>query len=106
VLEFEYAKYGMTGLETTYAAVKTALPALNESRWVELVSTNPRKIFGLPATAIQKNVQACITIFEPGTPVSITATTFLSKSKNSAFTGKTLQGRVKGIINKETLFLN
>jgi dihydroorotase len=106
VLEFEYAKYGMTGLETTYAAVKTALPALSESRWVELVSTNPRKIFGLPATAIQKNVQACITIFEPGTPVNITATTFLSKSKNSAFTGKTLQGRVKGIINKETLFLN
>jgi len=106
VLEFEYAKYGMTGLETTYAAIKTALPALSENRWIELVSTNPRKIFGLPATAIQKDAQACITIFEPGTPVNITAAAFLSKSKNSAFTGKTLQGRVKGIVNKQTLFLN
>lgn len=106
VLEFEYAKYGMTGLETTYAAIKTILPALTESRWVELVSSNPRKIFGLPAPVIQKDAPACITVFEPGTPVNITTASFLSKSKNSAFTGKTLQGRVKGIINKETLFLN
>src|SRR6185503_10354626 len=104
VLEFEYAKYGMTGLETAYAAIKTVLPNLPESRWVELVSINPRKIFGLPHPAIQKNAPASITLFEPGTPVTLSA--FHSKSKNSAFMGKTLQGMVKGIINKETLFLN
>jgi dihydroorotase len=104
VLEFEYAKYGMTGLETAYAAIKTVLPNLSESRWVELVSINPRRIFGLPLPAIQKNAPASITLFEPGVPVTISA--FQSKSKNSAFMGKTLQGMVRGIINKETLFLN
>jgi dihydroorotase len=104
VLEFEYAKYGMTGLETAYAAIKTVLPNLSESRWVELVSINPRRIFGLPLPAIQKNAPASITLFEPGVPVTISA--FRSKSKNSAFMGKTLQGMVRGIINKETLFLN
>ena len=106
VLEFEYAKYGMTGLETSYAAIKTVLPALTESRWVELVSINPRRIFGLPYPVIQKDAPACITVFEPGIPVNITANGFRSKSKNSAFTGKTLQGSVKGIINKQTLILN
>jgi dihydroorotase, multifunctional complex type len=104
VLEFEYAKYGMTGLETAYAAIKTALPSLTESRWVELVSINPRKLFGLPHPAIQKNAPARITVFEPGK--SATVTVFQSKSKNSAFTGKTLQGVVKGIINKENILLN
>ncbi|WP_205509803.1 dihydroorotase [Longitalea arenae] len=106
VLEFEYAKYGMTGLETSYSAIKTILPALTESRWVELVSINPRKIFGLECPVINKEAQACFTLFEPGVPVTFTTASFRSKSKNSAFTGKTLNGAVKGIINKETLILN
>lgn len=104
VLEFEYAKNGMTGLETAYAAIKTALPSLTESRWVELVSINPRKLFGLPHPTIQKNAPASITVFEPGKPVTVSV--FQSKSKNSAFAGKTLQGAVKGIINKENILLN
>jgi dihydroorotase len=106
VLEFEYAKYGMTGLETSYSAIKTVLPGLTESRWVELASINPRTIFGLECPVITKNTPACITLFEPGVPVTISPASFRSKSKNSAFTGKTLHGAVKGIINRETLFLN
>jgi len=106
VLEFEYAKYGMTGLETAYSAVKTALPGITESRWVELVSINPRKIFGLECPVIKKEAPACLTLFEPGVPVTFTTASFRSKSKNSAFTNRALNGTVKGIINKETLLLN
>jgi dihydroorotase len=106
VLEFEYAKYGMTGLETSYSAIKTILPGLTESRWVELVSINPRKIFGLECPVIKKDTPACFTLFEPGVSKTFTTASFRSKSKNSAFTDKTLQGAVKGIINKETLILN
>src|SRR6185369_4460793 len=71
VLEFEYAKNGMTGLETAYAACKSAMPQLSEQRWVELVSINPRKIFGLDIPVIQKGSRACVTIFEPGSPITV-----------------------------------
>ncbi len=105
VLEFEYAKNGMMGLETTYAVVRTAMPDVSESRWVELLSTNPRTIFGLESASIQKGAIASITLYEPATSVTIDEKRFRSKSKNSAFIGKTLTGAVKGIVNGEKVFL-
>jgi dihydroorotase len=106
ILEFEYAKYGMTGLETTYAVLKTVLPQVPDSKWVELLSINPRKIFGLPQPLIQKDAPAQLTIFDPGQSITIQDGFFRSKSKNSAFTGKTLQGQVRGIINGRNVILN
>jgi dihydroorotase len=106
VLEFEYAKNGMTGLETCYSSLKTILPGVSESRWVELLSINPRKIFGLPEVTIEKNTSALLSIFRPSGSVTITESFFHSKSKNSAFLGKTLTGKVMGVINGEKLTLN
>lgn len=99
VLEFEYAKFGMTGLETTYSVLRTAMPEVPESRWVELLSTNPRKIFGLGAVKIDKGATASITLYEPATSITVNAKQFKSKSVNSAFIGKTLTGKVRGIVN-------
>lgn len=106
VLEFEYAKNGMVGLETAYSVLKTLFPELPESRWVELLSTNARKIFGLPIPSIQKDAEAIITVFEPGSKRVINDAVFRSRSKNSAFIGRELTGSVKGIINKTKSFLN
>jgi dihydroorotase len=99
VLEFEYAKYGMTGIETSYAVLKTAMPEVPESKWVALLSTNPRTIFGLPGASVQKGAKACLTLFEPGATTTVDEKRFRSKSKNSAFIGKTLSGKVLGVIN-------
>lgn len=106
VLEFEYAKFGMTGLETTYAVLRTAMPDVPESKWVELLSTNPRTIFGMERAAIQKGVRACITLYEPSATVTIDEKRFRSKSKNSAFIGKTLTGKIRGIVNGEKITLS
>jgi dihydroorotase len=106
VLEFENAKYGMTGLETTYAVLKTALPEVPEEKWISLLCHNPRRIFGLELPAIKKDMAACVTLFEPGGQTTVDESFFRSRSRNSAFIGKTLKGRVKGIVNREKAFLN
>ena len=103
VVEFEYAKNGMIGLETAFGVVRTALPQLPMERLIELIGINPRKIFGLPQQTIQINQPASLSLFLPNQewiPQS-----FHSKSRNSPFFGKALTGQPLGIINKDSLFL-
>jgi dihydroorotase len=106
VLEFENAKYGMTGLETSYAVLKTVLPLVPEEKWVNLLCHNPRRIFGLDQPVFEKDMTACITLFDPKGQTSVNELFFRSKSRNSAFIGKTLNGKVIGIIRGEKIFLN
>jgi dihydroorotase len=103
VVEFEYAKNGMIGLETCFAAVRTAMPQLSLEQLINLFSTSPRKLFGLPQQTIQLNKQASFSLFLPNE--EWTPNNFYSKSKNSAFAGKPLTGKPLGIIHKDSLFL-
>jgi len=104
--EFEYAKNGMTGLETAYAVLKTCIPVLKEERCVELLSTNPRKLLKLNAATIKENEKACLTLFSPNAEWVYERNNIQSKSKNSPFTGKKFTGKVIGIINKDQVHLN
>jgi dihydroorotase len=102
--EFEYAKPGMIGLETCFGVMGSL--GITADKFVELVAINPRKIFGLPPYTIQKNAVADLSLFVPGINFRFEENQIRSKSKNSAFIGKQLRGKVIGIINGEKLFLN
>jgi dihydroorotase len=106
ILEFEYAKFGMTGLETTYCVIKTILPQLSEEKIILLMSDNARKIFGLKQTSIAVGNVSSITLFNPAGTFILKEENVRSKSKNTPFINKELQGKVIGIINGEKVFLN
>lgn len=103
VVEFENAQYGMTGLETSFAITKSCLPQLDAEAIVQLFSSSPRKVFGLPSISILKAKEACLTLFLP--EQKWTVGEWESRSKNSFFNGKELTGKPVGIINKDQLFL-
>jgi dihydroorotase len=79
---------------------------LTVEKWVELISINPRKILGLELPTIQEGTKANLTMFDPEFTYTFTEDAVKSKSKNSAFVGKDLKGKVIGIINNKQLKLN
>ena len=106
VVEFEYARAGMTGLETAYAVIRTILPELSPERTEALFSSQPRKIFGMEQPMIAEGQDSVLSFFDPAGKTILQAGTTRSKSKNSPFIGKELTGKVIGILNREKLVLN
>jgi dihydroorotase len=106
VLEFEYAKNGMISLETAFAVLTTAMPSVPVSRWVELLSINPRRIFGLPTASVREGEKASLSLFDPKAKWTVSEKDIQSKSKNSPFINKELTGKVLGIVHKGKAVLN
>jgi dihydroorotase len=106
ILEFEHARFGMIGLETTYSVLRTIMPELPEEKIISLLSINPRKIFGLEIPRIEVGHSSVFTLFNPGQDWILKESEIRSKSKNTPFIGKPLKGKVYGIVNGEKVFLN
>ena len=102
--EFEYAKNGMITLQTMYSTINEILQ--NNEALVKIFTENNRAIFGIEIPKIAIGSKACITLYEPETEYIFEEKAILSKSKNSAFVGKKLKGKVVGIINKNKVVLN
>lgn len=102
--EFEYARNGSSSLEAVYGVASQF--AKGYHMLVEHMAVMPRKIFGLPVPEIKEGAEAVLTLYVPGVEYIFDESMIRSKSKNNPFTGKTLKGKVIGIINKKQVVLN
>lgn len=100
-LEFDLAKNGTIGLESAFGALQTVLPT---DIIIEKL-TSGRNVLGLGAVTVSEGQQANLTLFNPEGNWTFETANILSKSKNSAFLGSNMQGKVYGIYNQEKLEL-
>lgn len=104
--EFEYAKNGMTGLETSFAVVNHLLPEMSLDCLVNLVSLNCRKLFQIPYNMIHEGVPAELTLFTKNENTLLSKENLKTKSHNTPFLGRELNGKIIGIIYKGKLIVN
>jgi dihydroorotase len=97
-LEFEYASFGMIGLETAFALLATKT-GLTKKQLINAISVNPNNVLNRKNT-ISENSTAELAIIDWNEKWTISKKDIRSKSENSPYIGETVKGRVKGIFNK------
>lgn len=100
-MEFDGAKNGTIGMESAFGALMTVLPL---ETIIDKLTTGKSR-FGIDIQIINEGSKANITLFNPEPKSIFTKSSILSKSKNSAFLEKEIQGKVYGIVNQGKLIL-
>ena len=99
-LEFDLADFGMIGNQTAFNLICTAIPKINPEKIVDVLSKNPKTILGLNTKVIKENSPANITIFSMDDTYVFNENDNASISKNSPLIGKSMKGKVIGVVNK------
>lgn len=98
-MEFDLAKNGTIGLESAFGALMTILPL---DKVIEKL-TFGKKVLNIESQKIKLKSKAEFTLFTIGDNWTFEKGNVLSKSKNSAFLGQPMKGKVIGIFNKGKL---
>ncbi|NOQ92436.1 MAG: amidohydrolase family protein, partial [Flavobacteriaceae bacterium] len=101
-VEFENGLFGTIGLESLFGNINKVLDL---DQIITCLTDKPRKRFGLTTTKIEEGEIADLTLFNPNKPYVFEEKDILSKSRNSAFLNKELNGVVYGIIAKNQIIL-
>ena len=101
-MEFDLAKDGTIGLESAFGALLTVLPL---EKVIEKLTAG-KTTFGIEKQSIDEGQKANISLFNPEGKSIFSKENIFSKSKNSAFLGVEMKGKVYGIHNQGKLILN
>lgn len=95
-VEFDFAPFGIIGLETALSLAIMELVEKNILSWNELIkrmSVNPARILGIKRGNLKKGAVADITMIDPAREYTYTKDSVQSKSKNSPFINWVLKGQ-------------
>jgi len=102
-VEFDAAPPGMIGTETLLPLTLTQLVqpgTIALERAIELMSTDPASILGIPHGSLAVGAPADVTVFDPDWAWEIAGNWFVSKSANSPFIGRKVRGRVTHTVSR------
>lgn len=102
--EFEYAKYGTISLEALFGVTNSVSSDLG--LLIHQLTAAPRHIFGIAVPEIKVGASVCLTLFNPDMTYTFEEKHIKSLSRNCAFLGEKLKGKVLGTINHNTISLN
>ena len=94
---FRLAEFGTIGLETLFSAAFSKLcreEKISLLKLISLIATSPAKILGIDAGKIKVGKTANIAVIDTEAEEEVKKEDFVSKSKNSAFIGQKLWGKV------------
>ncbi len=106
-LPFAQAEFGVVGLETL---LPVALGLVHDGtltllQLLDKLTRAPADLLGLDAGRLRKGAPADIILFDPETPRRIRPEDLISLSKNTAFEGHLVQGRVvRTLVDGRTIF--
>lgn len=98
-MEFDLAKYGTIGLESAFGALNNILPL---EKIIQKL-TYGKNIFTSDNNSVNEGEKANLTLFTIDDEYTFGKENIISKSKNSAFLGQKMKGRVVGIYNQNQL---
>lgn len=107
-VEFDKAPFGIVGLETSFAIsytylVKTGI--LTPLELIDKMSTKPAQILGIDKGSLELGKIADITLIDPEASYEIDPKTFVSKGKNTPFTGMKVSGEVVAtLVNGQVIY--
>lgn len=94
--EYPLAPFGLIGLETALGLILTEFyhaGKLSLNKIVELMSLRPARLLEIPGGTLVEGSPADLIIIDPAVRWEVRAEDFLSRSKNSPFIGRELQGK-------------
>ena len=106
-LPFGQAAYGGIGLDTLLSVSLELFhnEYLTMLQMLDLLTAKPASLLNLPAGRLEKGLPADLFLFDPDTVWKVDAHRLLSKSKNTPFDGRPVQGRViRTVIDGRTVF--
>ena len=94
-VEFDLAANGIIGLETSVPLILELVREnlINYDRFVRLLSVNPARILGVTGGSLSSGMVADLTIIDPNIRYTYEADKIVSKSRNTPFIGRELQGK-------------
>ncbi|OYW75874.1 MAG: dihydroorotase [Verrucomicrobia bacterium 12-59-8] len=99
--DFASAPFGITGLETALVSLYDSYIAKDILSWqliVQRYSAEPRRLMKLPPVPVKEGGTAEFIVFNPARSTTFSREFMRSKSSNTPFLDKTLQGMVERVV--------